>query len=35
MYVGGGRLFGGGAFINNPWQTPGRLFEQIRYFSSF
>ena len=42
MYVGG-RLFGGGAFINNTWQNPGRLFgrgvflregrlfEQIRY----
>ena len=26
MYVGGGGLFGGGAFINNTWQTPGHLF---------
>ena len=43
---GGGRLYGGGAFINNTWQTPGRLFgrgiylregrlfEQIRYINS-
>ena len=26
MYVGG-PLFGGEAFINNTWQTPGRLFK--------
>ena len=24
--LGGGRLFGGGAFIKKTWQTPERLF---------
>ena len=32
MWGGGvGRLFGGGAFINNTWQTPGRLFGRYVY----